>query len=102
MPSATQTPSSTWTTVTSRYQAMSPSQFRQESEKVWEALSQIKDTIVDQVDQNNLRPIDAVKSIACLTGSVFGYEEFHPRHGQQSPESLYAQQMLGQKGGLSS
>ena len=99
MSSATQTPQAGWTSVQQRYGQMSPSQFRTEAEKTWEALSQVKDTIVDQVEQNNLRPIDAVKSIACLTGSVFGYEEFHPRSGQMQLQQGYPQQQ--QKGGLS-
>lgn len=90
----TQTKQQQWSSVSSRYQRMSPSEFTTEFENTWEALSAIRETIVEQVNKNNLRPIDAVKSVACLTGSAFGYEEFHPRSGSSHEQLQNLMQAL--------
>lgn len=67
-----------------RYSGMPPQAYQEELDKTWAALQEIKDVIGRNVQEGNLRSIDAAKAISSVTGSVFGYEEFHPRGGVDS------------------
>lgn len=52
------------------------------------ALGAIFETVKEQVSEETIEPIVAARIISCVAGSVFGYEEFHPRAGTPPVEQL--------------
>lgn len=75
-------------TVAGRYSQMQGSEFRAELGNAWKALDDVVNTVIDNVENQNLKPIDGIRAVAALTGSVFGYEEFHPRTGQPTLSTI--------------
>lgn len=69
-----------------RFSGMPPNVYQEELDKTWQALQEVKEVIGRHVQEGNLRPIDAAKAISSVTGSVFGYEEFHAR--TSGPEAM--------------
>lgn len=80
--------------IASRYASLDPSKFSDEVERVWAAISDVKETVTRNVAEGNLRPIDGIRTLACMTGGAFGYEEFHPRSGQNDVLQQQAWQSL--------
>lgn len=72
--------------VTKRFAQLSPSEFRSEVERTWQAGQQILNTVCEQVEQQQIQPLDGAKIASCVAGTLLGYEEFHPRGIQDSPQ----------------
>lgn len=68
--------------ILTRYAKMDKEDFRSELDKAWKAIEDVSRVVIDHVENGNLRPIDGIRAMSCLSGSAFGYEEFHPRSGQ--------------------
>lgn len=48
----------------------------------------ILDTVKDAVRADQIEPVAGARIMSCVAGSIFGYEEFHPRQGQPAAEQL--------------
>ena len=77
--------------VAARYAQMRPEDFGNELQKQLVFLQAQAQLLTEHVEQGNILPIDASKSWACVTGSMTGYEEYHPRTGI-SPDQQIVQQ----------
>ena len=53
-----------------RFSNMENSDFPNEMEKIWLALTEVKDTISREVEANHLSPIEALQAIGSLSSSV--------------------------------
>jgi hypothetical protein len=78
----------TQASVSTRYATMEREDFGPEIDRAWKAAQDVVGVIKEHVEASNLRPIDGIKVISCLTGSLFGYEDFHPRSGQNPLSDL--------------
>jgi hypothetical protein len=52
------------------------------------ALQTILETVKKEVGQQHIEPLVAARISSCVAGSVYGYEEFHPRGPAPSAEQL--------------
>lgn len=82
---ATQTRQNHSLPVQEYFAQVQPNEFPGEIEQRWESASAIKDRVKQLVQQDELQPMDGVAIIACVTGQLFGYQQFH---GQASPADL--------------
>jgi hypothetical protein len=73
--------------IVERYAHTSPGDFRKRIERSWVALDAVKETVVDQVESDNLSPLEGVGVIGCAAAQIFGYNAFH---GQTTPADLVA------------
>lgn len=73
--------------VSSRLQGMQAGEFSEWYRRRWQNAAEIADLIAEKVGENELEPVEGGAIIACVTGTLFGYQEFH---GQASPQTLVA------------
>jgi hypothetical protein len=81
--------------VTANVVGMSATEYEAFIDERWGALERLRDWSKNEVRDGTLKPIEGVKVLACATGTIFGYEEFHPRGVPGTPESLVST-LLGQ------
>jgi len=75
-------------TVASKASQFSPSEFSDWLDERREAVSTIVESVKDEVNQGRIEPIVGARIASCVAGSVFGYEEFHPRGMTPPAEQL--------------
>lgn len=76
-------------TVAGKAAQLDPAEFGEWFEERQRAVSNILETIKEQVvEQQIIEPLVGARIASCVVGSVFGYEEFHPRTGQPQAEQL--------------
>lgn len=68
-----------------RFAEIDRTQFKQELDKAWKALEQVRQTVTSQVEQGNLTAVQGIGTIACAAGQALGYPEFH---GYPGPADL--------------
>lgn len=92
MPSSTLSPEKAVldSKLTTRFAQMQNSEYQRELEQTWTVIEEVKDVIQRNVSQENIRPIDAARTIAAVTGSLFGYEEFHRTSDNPMVADLYS------------
>lgn len=69
----------TMLTVAAKASHLSSSEFSDWIDERRDAVNAILETIKDEVGSNRIEPLVGARIASCVTGSVFGYEEFHPR-----------------------
>lgn len=67
----------TYAPLAQSYSELSSSQFREQVNARWEAASELKDTVIEKVERDQLDPMTGAAIIACIAGQVTGYQEFH-------------------------
>jgi len=86
-------------TTIDRFRNMQPDQFEQQVERLWQGITAIKETVVEQVQENAIPPMSGLGILACVTAQTLGYGLFH---GQPAPADLVAtlsdQQLLASSG----
>lgn len=85
--------------VAQRYASMNPQSFGEEIQKFQKYVTSLTSVLQENVEQGNVRPIDAIRTLSCATASVLGYEEFHPRNSGQGWDAAVS--MLSSSGALS-
>lgn len=88
--------------VAQRYASMDPQVFGVEIDKFQQYISSLTSVLKESVEQENVRPIDAIRTLSCATGSVLGYEEFHPRHPQQGWDATLTSKSMSALSGADS
>lgn len=73
--------------------AVQASQLGQQEFSPWlrqryEAVGNILESVEKQVTQGIIEPIVGARIASCVSGGVFGYEEFHPRGDAASAEQM--------------
>jgi hypothetical protein len=66
-------------TVASKARQLEPGDFPRWLHERELTVSAILDTVKEQVAEEKIEPIVGARIASCVAGSVFGYEEFHPR-----------------------
>lgn len=74
-------------TTVDRFRQVTSDQFEQEVDRLWQAISQIKDSVVEQVQNDAIPPMSGLGILACVTAQTLGYGLFH---GQPAPADLVA------------
>lgn len=62
------------------------------------AQKEILETVTEQVGNGIIEPLVGARIASCVTGSVFGYEEFHPRAGGPPAEQMLETTLLARTG----
>ncbi len=75
-------------TVASKTSRLSPAEFSDWIDERLLAVRAILDTVKEQVGEQQIEPIVGARIASCVAGSVFGYEEFHPR-GSMPPAEQF-------------
>lgn len=75
-------------TIAGQAAQLEPGNFRGWLQQRQKAVDEILDTVADTVEKEALEPVAGARIVACVTGSAFGYEEFHPRTGQPTAELM--------------
>jgi hypothetical protein len=88
-------------TVAGKAASMNAREFADWIEQRLQAQKEILETVTEQVGNNVIEPLVGARIASCVSGSVFGYEEFHPRAGSPSAEQVLDQQLLGRVGSQS-
>lgn len=65
-----------------QFEDLAPAEFGRQVNQWWESAERIKNTVIEEVEQNNLPPVTGLGIVACVTGQTFGYSLFH---GDVSP-----------------
>jgi hypothetical protein len=88
-------------TVAGKAASMDAREFSDWIEQRLNAQKEILESVTEQVANANLEPLVGARIASCVAGSVFGYEEFHPRAGTPPAEQVLDQQLLGRIGSQS-
>jgi hypothetical protein len=88
-------------TVAGRAAGMDAREFSDWIEQRLVAQKEILESVAEQVANANLEPLVGARIASCVAGSVFGYEEFHPRAGAPAAEQVLDQQLLEKIGSRS-
>lgn len=67
--------------VTQRATQMDGEAFASEIQKHIASLNRLAETVAVEVNEGNMSPYQGYNVLACTSGALFGYEEFHPRGG---------------------
>lgn len=62
-----------------RYSEMNSQSFNDETQKVFEAIEEVRGIISRHVRDGNIQPVDAWRGLSAFTANVLGYEEAVPR-----------------------
>jgi hypothetical protein len=63
--------------VTQKYMQVRPDAFRETISETWQATKPIVDTVAEQVEQQLITPVQGAAVVSAITGSLFGFTEFH-------------------------
>jgi hypothetical protein len=86
-------------TVASRASQFDPHEFGDWIDDRLRSVSNILDTVKEQVSELKIEPLVGARIASCVAGSVFGYEEFHPR-GATPPAEQFLEALGPQQRGL--
>lgn len=75
-------------TVTERFAQVTQDDFETEVDTLWQAAGLIKDVVIERVAAGDIPPVTGLGIVSCITGQVFGYQQFH---GQPSTTDLMSQ-----------
>lgn len=75
------------TRVVQQFSELEPTEFRSEIDRRWKSAEQVKQLIVELVENEQMSPIDGLAQISCAVGTPFGYSQFH---GTPQVADLYA------------
>lgn len=81
-------------TVASRARDLSPSDFGDWIDERRQAQDAILESVKDQVSSQSIEPLVGARIASCVSGSIFGYEEFHPRGDTPPAEQLMESALL--------
>ena len=63
--------------IVQRFTDLDPVEFRDEVNKLWSAGRHVVDTVIEQVAEGALTPVQALGIIGCTTSQLYGYNAFH-------------------------
>lgn len=65
------------TSHTARLAGMETDEFERDLDRRWQFAASLKDHVKAGVREGQIEPIDGGRLVACITGQMFGYAEFH-------------------------
>lgn len=69
-------------TVVSRFQDLDSAEFGDEVRKLWDAGDKVVGTIIEQVEEGPLMPVQGLAMIGCTVATLYGYQAFHGEASQ--------------------
>lgn len=63
--------------VAMRFSQLDPETFRSEIETLWTSAGKLAEAVSEQVEMGGITTVQGVAIVACITGQLFGYQEFH-------------------------
>lgn len=63
-------------TTIDRFRTISPDQFQQEIQRVWDAVGAVRECVSEQVQNESIPPLTGLGMIASVTAQAFGYGLF--------------------------
>lgn len=68
-----------------RFASIDAPDFKQELERRGQVVARLEQQVSQAVEQDQITPLEGLKIVSCVHGTLYAYEEFHPR-GQSTPE----------------
>lgn len=63
--------------LTGKFAHVEPAQFGSTMDDLWQSAQAIRDAVIDQVETGRITSVQGVAVVAGVTGTLFGYQEFH-------------------------
>lgn len=63
--------------VAERFSGLDGTEFREQILELWDSGRKIVDTVIDQVENGPVTPLQGLGVIGCVTSQLYGYNAFH-------------------------